>query len=339
VERFWETAGLITRWVLAAVACWWFFAFLTGIGSSSDRVQELAGYALGKALLCGAIAAIWFYRARGEKQGKELGLALDSELKAGQPLPEGKTNKTELPQVPPIIEASSPVSSPEAAKAMPVSEAPQIAPPSSWVRPETETKEPSAGRNIFIGVVAVLSIAGLFIIGLGISRQNTEPDRTADSKNPYTQYFENLEKPQGASAPAAAAPCPDGLPAGAEVVQVEDLKNLVGSEGKLRSEKVADRDGYIYWFSFKVANETAASQQDLKFPGYCVTRLEVDLAFRLVDGTTQHVLSRRSLDSAYLSPGWSQQLDDYPVGTSKELGPGELVSWRISKAWGFPLHP
>jgi tetratricopeptide (TPR) repeat protein len=95
VDRFLEIAGLITRWFMAALACWWLFWFITLIGASSDNAQYLAGTALMKAIICGGAAGIWFYRARTAKATKSL---REDSLRSQQPFP------TELPRVIPAPE-------------------------------------------------------------------------------------------------------------------------------------------------------------------------------------------------------------------------------------------
>lgn len=72
MDRFLEFAGVITRWFMAALACWWLFWFITLIAAPSDNAQYLAGTALMKAIICGGAAAIWFYRARTAKTANSL---------------------------------------------------------------------------------------------------------------------------------------------------------------------------------------------------------------------------------------------------------------------------
>ena len=60
--------GTITRYVLAGVACLSFFQFVFFISSSSDEAQYKGGMAIGRAVICGVIAGVWFYRARRERQ-------------------------------------------------------------------------------------------------------------------------------------------------------------------------------------------------------------------------------------------------------------------------------
>lgn len=95
MDRFLEIAGLITRWFMAALACWWFFWFITLIGASSDNAQYLAGTALMKAIICGGAAGIWFYKARTAKAAKSL---REYSLRSQQPVP------TVSPRVIPALE-------------------------------------------------------------------------------------------------------------------------------------------------------------------------------------------------------------------------------------------
>ncbi len=59
-----KVLGAITRWSMAIIACISFAQFLLLIGVGTKRAQTLAGETLGRALLCGAVAAFWFYRNR-----------------------------------------------------------------------------------------------------------------------------------------------------------------------------------------------------------------------------------------------------------------------------------
>jgi ribosomal protein L32 len=72
VQRALDVAGIICRYTLAVLACVWFIQFLFLIGQSADQSQELAGMAIGRAVICGGAAAIWFYRARKAKQVQKL---------------------------------------------------------------------------------------------------------------------------------------------------------------------------------------------------------------------------------------------------------------------------
>jgi len=81
VDRFLEIAGLITRWFMAALACVFFIDFLFLIGQSAEQSQELAGMAIGKAVICGGAAAIWFYRAR---KARQMQTVMEYTLKARQ---------------------------------------------------------------------------------------------------------------------------------------------------------------------------------------------------------------------------------------------------------------
>jgi len=56
--------GAISRWSMAIIACISFAQFLLLVNVGTKRAQTLAGATLGRAILCGAVAAFWFYRNR-----------------------------------------------------------------------------------------------------------------------------------------------------------------------------------------------------------------------------------------------------------------------------------
>jgi TPR repeat protein len=61
-----KSVNRIIRYVLAAIAVYRAFAFFVFISSPNPKYQEDAGMSLAAAVICGAIAAIMFYRARNE---------------------------------------------------------------------------------------------------------------------------------------------------------------------------------------------------------------------------------------------------------------------------------
>jgi hypothetical protein len=77
--------GAVSRYTLAAVALMSFGQFFTLIGVSTQRAQELAGETLVRALLCGVVAAIWFYRAP-KRDSIENALMRTQETKPQSPL-------------------------------------------------------------------------------------------------------------------------------------------------------------------------------------------------------------------------------------------------------------
>jgi len=106
--------GTITRYVLAGVACLSFFQFLFFISSSSDEAQYKAGMAIGRAVICGVIAGVWFYRASREKQ---LSAFTEHSARARLSIAPEKPIPTEQPKVistpeppqgshPPVVEAN-----------------------------------------------------------------------------------------------------------------------------------------------------------------------------------------------------------------------------------------
>jgi hypothetical protein len=124
-----------------------------------------------------------------------------------------------------------------------------------------------------------------------------------------------------------------------QIVQIGDLTTITGSEGKISHELEENKEAWQ--FSFKVQNQTAVSQPDRTFDGYCITSLEFVVSVRSEDGKIWDMPGKRSLDApyTYLSPGWTQEFKDLDLGTYKNPRNGNLSTWGITKAWGFPLNP
>ena len=106
--------GAITRYILAGVACLSFFQFVFFISSSSDEAQYKAGMAIGRAVICGVIAGVWFYRASRQKQ---LDAFTEHSVRARLSTATEKPIPTEQPKViptpeppqesnPPVVEAN-----------------------------------------------------------------------------------------------------------------------------------------------------------------------------------------------------------------------------------------
>ena len=94
MQRALDVAGIVCRYALAILACVWFIQFLVLIGQSADQSQELAGMAIGRAVICGGAAAIWFYRARKTRQVQKF---VEHTLKTRQSAAPVQQNVTSLP--------------------------------------------------------------------------------------------------------------------------------------------------------------------------------------------------------------------------------------------------
>jgi TonB family protein len=313
---------------MVALACWWFFWFITLIGASSDNAQYLAGIALVKAIICGGAAGIWFYRATKAKAAKSL---TEYSLKSRQFVP------TQLERVIPSSEPPQVTSTSEPLKVtptpglqqdshLPAVEQPTSPPAVEELKPQTEDDRIPPWL-IIIAIILLVAVVGTYVafVAGGPSVQKTAPNRTEDAaKQP---------------SPSGTPPCPAGLPAGVQVVPIDDLTQIVGSEGQASHEP--DERKEAWHFSFKVLNQTAVSRPDRRFDGYCITSLEFVVNIRSEDGEIWDVPGTQSLTPpySYLSPGWFQEFEDVPLGSYKNPHNGNLFAWRITKAWGFPLNP
>jgi TonB family protein len=321
VKEFSRVGGIVCRWVMAALAGWWFISFLALIGQSSGRSQELAGMAFGKAIICGVAAAIWFYRAG---KAKKVQKPADYSVKARQSVVPVQ------PKVPPPPAATGEeqvISAP----------GPHLdSPPSKLEEPSEPNDFMSARGWIFIsGVFAVLAGVIVFVAisnQIGKSKPKNPPVDLSDIWGPNTNGSGSNRSV------ASVAHCPAGLPAGVEIVPIDDLTTVTASDGQLWHEPVGDREAWH--LSFKVLNQTAVSSSGRTFEGYCIARFALVVSVQGEDGNTYDIPGRQYLTSpyVYLSPGWSQEVKDLYLGLYRVPHNGSLSSWKITKAWGFPLN-
>ena len=62
--RFWNTLGTVSRYALAAVSSISIAQFLLLLNVGTENAGRLAGQSLGRGVISGIVAAVWFYRAR-----------------------------------------------------------------------------------------------------------------------------------------------------------------------------------------------------------------------------------------------------------------------------------
>lgn len=326
-----KVAGIICRYILAVLACWWLFLFLALILQSSDRSHELAVMALGKAILCGALAAVWFRNARKEKGFQKLKeYTLKSREAAAQV-------QTKVP-TPPI----------------PSQEAQVIPSPNPMLesRP-TEIEEPprpevamSYRGRIFTGV-AFAALAGI-IIFTAISTQKSEPK----PKNPIDDLFrpqtgqsqatdsvdQKLSDIWGSNAKgggtnsSGASACPTALPSGvsSRPLNADDLSKIIGTDGKLTSEQSYDSyyapNGTAWNATLSYSNKTKS----------CITvaTVELELSYAGSVSKERHSIVFQPL----LGAGGAQALSvGLRIKTPQRSEDVALLGWRTVNASGFAL--
>jgi len=62
--KVWNVIGTVTRYILAAVSCIYIAQFLLLLDVGTENAGRLAGQSLGRGVITGLVAAVWFYRAR-----------------------------------------------------------------------------------------------------------------------------------------------------------------------------------------------------------------------------------------------------------------------------------
>jgi type IV secretory pathway VirB10-like protein len=232
VEEFSRVSGIVCRYVIAALACWWFFWFLALIGQTADRSQELAGMAFAKAVICGVAAAIWFYRAGKAKQVQK---PVVSAVKAIQPLAQVQPD---VPFSPNSTDETPVIVPPEPAlEAHPL----KIDQP---VQPKDSTSERAWAFFGVAGVICIGLITGVAIYSRD-SKSKTENSldialSSHKSVKPTNLIDDALASQK--SEPTSVAPCPAALPSGvsSKALNAADLSKIVGTNGILTSEQSYD---------------------------------------------------------------------------------------------------
>lgn len=114
-NNFGSVLGAITRYGLAAVALVSLAQFLLLINVGTEKANELAGETGGRAIVCGVIAAVWFYRHRRTQQ---LNQAVEKFLQAPRPAEQLKAEVPSLsagsprPVSPSLVEPPQPEAKP-----------------------------------------------------------------------------------------------------------------------------------------------------------------------------------------------------------------------------------
>lgn len=133
--------------------------------------------------------------------------------------------------------------------------------------------------------------------------------------------------------------CPDGVPAGVPIVSIADLTGITGSDAKLKWFDYGymgnpDYDGWH--LSFKVLNHTGDIEpKKSQFGGYCLTGLQYEVKMQSDNGRLWNATGKKTLDKP-LPPQDLQQLGPLNLIPHGQPRDAALVSWSITKAWGFP---
>jgi TonB family protein len=335
VDDIWKVVGTICRYVLAVLACWWFFWFLALIGQPAERSQELAGVAFGKAVICGAAAAIWFYRARKAKQAQKL---------------IEYTAKTREAAAPVQADVSPPPVPTEQKQSIPLPESQRDSHPSAIEQP-LQPAEPLPAY-FWLSVGAAFAV----VIGAGIWAYSSRNDEQTTS-NPTGESRSTNTTGQGqAPAPAGQKPvdlsdlfgpnangsggnsnvasaCPPSLPSGVNSKPLlrDQVSNLVGWEGSLYSWEEYDDNAraFLKWKAlFGYKNNTNS----------CITSavVEVDLDHNGIVSRERHSVVFDPILGLRESRAVDARLN---IRTSEGSEDVALTGWRVVGVAGFSSGP
>ena len=297
---------------MVAAAALWFLSFFLLVGTSSDSAHEAAGMALGKAIICGVAAAVWFYRARkssGFNPEESAANPRDRGLEAiSMAIPQTPVPSSIIPEAPP--EESTPPTGPEK---------------DAVGRAETDSAKNNGPEWwVFLGGFVILCV--FLTIGAFTNSRRAGSSSSGGSQNTPPELV--TEK----------AVCPSGLPAGAQTIEIKDLKAFTGSQGELLNKGAAEVSNLLnnrHDFSFTIANEGPTVAPGEYTMAYCLTEIEVEADIQESD---KSVRMTGKADLSGLGPGMKQAVI-VTLGSPEPAWGGELLHWEITKVWGFPLHP
>lgn len=330
MDDVWKVVGTICRYILAVLACWWFFWFLALIGQPAERSQELAGMAFVKAIICGVAAAIWFYRARKSRQFQKLG--------------ELKTETREAPAPIQLNLAAPPVGTGQEQAPSP-SDSPPQSPPSPAKQSPLPEEPDKMGAWILIGVAFVIGTLIAFTVVYNLSKSTTTipPEvspspQTGQSQAPPSNGQKPVDlsdiwgpnaKGSGSNSNATLA-CPTALPSGvsSKPLGADDLSKVVGTDGRLTSEQSYDSlyapNGTAWNAAFSYTNKT----------GSCITMAVVEFELSHAGNVSKE---RHSIVfQPLLGVGETQNVSvGLRIRTPERSEDVALLGWRTISASGF----
>jgi TonB family protein len=220
-----------------------------------------------------------------------------------------------------------------------------------------------------IGLTVVVIVAIVFLVGSLAKRTDRRATPQLTGKERPKSDEDIFGAGKGATLPPIkpfdsassnrVQPCPSGIPTDTKVLAINPVDaalSVNGSEAKAwfdpkdhwvdyTPQQWADRGygetGYDvgqWHFSFKVSNETKVDPPELKFDGYCLASLAYEIEVESNDGKKWKGTGKFNFDPP-LSPGWSQELRGLNPSLGSRPKDGNLINWRITKAWGFALNP
>jgi len=211
------------------------------------------------------------------------------------------------------------------------------------------------GWDLGPGAYIVIAFGVLGLTLFIASQLNSPASRRAGGSPPEnpTDIFEGLTPKREIS--RGSGTCGTGIPAGVQVVSVNALAGIVGSDGKASYDADDHFDAYAngvgqWYFSFKVLNNTlgrrdedfkrwgledyAVGHPDFQCCGYCLTALQYEVEIESDDERLWKGTGKETFDRP-LDPGWEKELARLKLSFGGRPKNGNLTSWRITKAWGF----
>jgi TonB family protein len=220
-----------------------------------------------------------------------------------------------------------------------------------------------------IGLTVVVIVAIAFLVGTMAKRtdRRATPQLTGEErpKSDGDIFGAGKEatlppiKPFDTATSNPVQPCPSGIPTDTKVVPINTVDAALGVNGAEAKAWFDPKDHWVdytvqqwadrgygetgydvgqWHLSFKVSNDTKVDRPELKSDGYCLASLAYEIEIESNDGKKWKGTGKFNFDPP-LSPGWSQELRALNPKLGSRPKDGNLINWRITKAWGFALNP
>jgi len=326
-----KTANKIIRWVLAAIAVIRAIAFLGLVSSPDSKSQEAAGMSIAAALICGAIAAIMFYRARHE----DVNLTPRSPTTTPRSPDSTKSSLDHEPEsglVGHVVNQDRPLENP--AFLRPDNSSPAI----TGQEGVTEVaNQPDRNWLIIVGTALAIVVVGIVIavaISSGSSRTPNPGQSTASvTEAPISGISTTAPESKGNdNEPNKDSTCPVALPAevSAKPLAALALKELIGTDGSLDLHTEDDKYDVGYYYSW------SASFKYINKTDYCVSMIGVELELNHGGEVSKerHTIVLQPL----LGPGQTTPAGvDLRIRSTPRSEDVALLGWHTYAAWGFRL--
>ncbi len=235
---------------------------------------------------------------------------------------------------------------------------PQNNPPETLATPEAETQafplavaaqleatpsqEISTPRRIAFLLLMLPMIVMVVMLVIALLADKDKFAENEDSK-PFGSGapanagpFSGLSPGYVSSPSPAVSPCPAGIPADVRVLSL--YRSFVVGKNAAIERGGNSYDGYRWYLSAEIVNDSESINPDFQFKGACLTAVAYEVELQSENGKVWKGTGQYNFDKP-LAPGWSIKYEKFKLNLGAQPKDGNLLNWHVTKAWGFVLVP